>query len=84
MDELTIKIPTAEPVQPVQRWRTSRHCGTFAFVTIQAILITGMLKIALNSPITDAEFFLPLGTFFAIYSACILRAVLTPIRYASK
>jgi hypothetical protein len=85
MDELTIKIPATETVQVVrQNWRASKHCGTFAFITIQAILIAGMLKIALNSPITDAEFFLPFGAFFTIYSACIMRAVITPLRYASK
>jgi len=85
MDELTIKIPEepVQPVQPVQRNMMSRHCGTFSFITIQAILITGMIKIALNSPITDAEFFLPLGSFFALYAVCILRAAFTP-RYASK
>jgi hypothetical protein len=86
MDELTIKIPTAEtakPVKPVTTNRTSKHCGTFTFITLQAILITGMIKIALDSPITDAELFLPLGSLFAIYAVCVLNAAFNP-RYASK
>lgn len=83
MDELTIKIPT-EPVKVVkQNWRASKHCGTFAFITLQAILITGMIKIALNSPITDAELFLPLGSLFTVYTVCVLNAAFNP-RYASK
>jgi hypothetical protein len=86
MDELTIKIPaaeTAKPVKPVTTQRASKHCGTFAFITLQAILITGMIKIALNSPITDAELFLPLGSLFTIYTVCVLNAAFNP-RYASK
>ena len=83
MDELTIKIPSEKPVQVVKTQRASKHCGTFAFITLQAILITGMIKIALNSPITDAELFLPLGSFFAIYAVCVLNAAFNP-RYASK
>jgi hypothetical protein len=83
MDELTIKIPAAEPVQVVKTQRGSKHCGTFVFITLQAILITGMIKVVLYSPITDAELFLPLGSLFAIYAVCILNAAFNP-RYASK